>query len=174
MMENIKYKYLPNYTYKDYEMWEGRWELIEGIPYSMTPSPLYRHQFISHRISVNLEQVLENCKKCQALSNLDWRIKNDKDNTVVCPDNVVICKEVKSGFLTEPPEIIFEILSPATAERDKFVKYKIYEQQGVNYYVIVNPENNAAEVYELQNSKYKKIITASNDKVKFNLKDCSF
>lgn len=25
-------KILPHYTYEEYRLWEGRWELIEGIP----------------------------------------------------------------------------------------------------------------------------------------------
>lgn len=29
-------KLLPYYTYKDYCNWEGRWELIEGIPFAMS------------------------------------------------------------------------------------------------------------------------------------------
>ncbi|MEO1923214.1 MAG: Uma2 family endonuclease, partial [Nautiliaceae bacterium] len=27
------------YTVKDYEQWEGDWELIEGRPYAMAPAP---------------------------------------------------------------------------------------------------------------------------------------
>ncbi|SMN00945.1 hypothetical protein SPONN_2055 [uncultured Candidatus Thioglobus sp.] len=25
-------EYLPNYTYDDYAQWQGKWELIEGVP----------------------------------------------------------------------------------------------------------------------------------------------
>ena len=34
---------LPHYVYDDYRQWEGRWELIEGIPYAMTPAPGFEH-----------------------------------------------------------------------------------------------------------------------------------
>jgi len=37
---NVAHKYLPNYTYEDYCQWEGQWELIEGIPYAMSPLPI--------------------------------------------------------------------------------------------------------------------------------------
>jgi hypothetical protein len=39
-------KILPHYTYHDYENWEGRWELIDGIPYAMQPLsiPARRHR----------------------------------------------------------------------------------------------------------------------------------
>ncbi|HJY21679.1 MAG TPA: hypothetical protein VJ279_02270 [Hanamia sp.] len=30
-------KIQPYYTYKDYCAWEGRWELIDGIPFAMSP-----------------------------------------------------------------------------------------------------------------------------------------
>jgi hypothetical protein len=31
-------KILPYYTYEDYVQWEGKWELIDGIPYAMSPA----------------------------------------------------------------------------------------------------------------------------------------
>ena len=37
---------LPDYSYSDYVKWEGRWELISGIPYAMSPSPIFFHQDI--------------------------------------------------------------------------------------------------------------------------------
>ena len=41
---SIAAKYRPHYTYEDYCQWEGRWELIEGMPYAMAPAPLPAHQ----------------------------------------------------------------------------------------------------------------------------------
>ncbi len=29
-------RYRPHYTYNDYCQWEGKWELIEGIPYALS------------------------------------------------------------------------------------------------------------------------------------------
>lgn len=40
------FRILPNYTYADYCNWEGRWEVIDGIPFAMSPSPSIRHQWI--------------------------------------------------------------------------------------------------------------------------------
>ena len=37
---------LEKYTYEDYKQWEGDWELIDGIPQAMAPSPALKHQFI--------------------------------------------------------------------------------------------------------------------------------
>lgn len=40
---NVGHKYLPNYTYEDYCQSEGQWELIEGIPYAMSPLSIPIH-----------------------------------------------------------------------------------------------------------------------------------
>jgi len=32
---SLALKYPPNYTVKDYNKWEGKWELIDGVPYAL-------------------------------------------------------------------------------------------------------------------------------------------
>ena len=44
-------EYIPRYTIEDYRLWEGNWELIEGILFAMTPSPVGKHQKVAVRIS---------------------------------------------------------------------------------------------------------------------------
>jgi hypothetical protein len=44
-------KILPHYTYDDYVHWEGKWELIDGIPYAMSPAPVPKHQVVSNNLS---------------------------------------------------------------------------------------------------------------------------
>lgn len=168
-MKEIKIDYIPRYTYDDYVQWEGKWELIEGIPYAMTPSPVFKHQVVSNNINIQLNKLLENCGKCRALLPLDWKIDTDM---VLQPDNSVICEEVVGDYLTRPPIMIFEILSPATAFKDKNIKYKIYESQGVKYYIMVDIEAKAAEVFELINGSYKKLKDAQRDVIAFDLDNC--
>lgn len=44
------------YTYGDYLKWpdEERWEIIDGVPYDMSPAPSAKHQTISMRLSRNI------------------------------------------------------------------------------------------------------------------------
>ena len=49
-MSALKIEYLPYYTYEDYKHWEGRWELIYGIAYAMSPMPMIKHQNITGKI----------------------------------------------------------------------------------------------------------------------------
>ena len=46
----LRLKQLPHYVHDDYVLWRDRWEIIGGIPFSMTPSPSFRHQRISQKI----------------------------------------------------------------------------------------------------------------------------
>ncbi|MCY7362039.1 MAG: Uma2 family endonuclease [Ignavibacteria bacterium] len=173
-MSKVNLNYLPQYTYEDYENWEGKWELINGIPYAMSPAPGFQHQKISGKIHIQLDKLLKNCKNCQALIPMDWRIPSSKDNTVLQPDNFILCGIPGEKFITKTPVLIFEILSPSTAYKDRHLKYEVYETNGVKYYIIVDIENKSADVFELKNNKYVKTIEAKNDIVNFILEDdCS-
>jgi len=162
--------YMPYYTYEDYIRWEGDWEIIDGIAYAMSPAPMLKHQSISSKIARNLEDIFENCKQCQALLPVEWKVSED---TIVQPDNLVICeKPTNKAYIRKAPKIIFEILSKSTAKKDLHVKYDIYEKEGVNYYIIVDPDDEIAKVYKLYNGSYMKVCDATDEKVEFELKEC--
>jgi len=165
-----KQEYLPHYSTRDYEIWEGAWELIEGVPYAMSPAPTIRHQSISQKIAYQLSALLANCKSCKALLPVDWKINNE---TIVQPDNLVVCEPVKGQYLTKAPKIIFEVLSPSTAKKDTGIKFDLYQQEGVEYYVIVNPEVSVAKVYKLtDDGRLIKKLDAQNDIYTFDIVDC--
>ena len=67
---------------------------------------------------------------------IDWKINEE---TTVQPDNLVVCGELeKKAYLNKTPTLIFEILSKSTAHKDRTTKFKLYEQEGVRHYVIVD------------------------------------
>ena len=162
---------LPRYTYDDYVHWEGRWELINGVAHAMSPSPSITHQSISQHIASQLERALENCQDCHALLPVDWKIDEE---TTVQPANLVVRGELeKKAYLSKTPTLIFEILSESTAHKDRTTKFKLYEQEGVQHYVIVDPKESIAKVYRLQDGRYIKVLDASKDNVEFDLGKCS-
>ena len=165
-------EYAASYTYDDYKQWEGDWELIYGMPYAMAPAPTLEHQTISTKITWQLVESLKECPSCKALLPIDWKISED---TIVQPDNLVIChKPLKNEYLTKAPAIIFEILSKSTANKDLNLKYEIYEKEGVKYYIIVEPKEKIAKVYRLENGRYIKVIDAHSESVVFKLDKCNF
>jgi len=167
---SIAEKYRPHYTYADYCQWEGRWELIEGMPYAMSPAPNMRHQRIASELNALFLIALKNCKKCKVYEPIDWKISED---TVVQPDISIICRPVTNhNFLSFPPELIVEILSVSTAKKDRREKFEIYQQQKVKYYLMVDPGFNKIEVFEYISNGYQPVAVnpASFD---FILEDCT-
>jgi Uma2 family endonuclease len=172
-MRELKKEFLPKYTYEDYKHWEGKWELIHGIPYAMSPAPRIEHQEVSLNIGFQLKNLLKDCRNCKTLLPIDWKIDFEEGDTVLQPDNLVICKNVKGNFITDAPIMIFEITSPSTVLKDRYTKFNIYESQLVKYYIIVDIDLKSADVFELKNNRYIKLIEANNESVKFALdEDC--
>lgn len=152
---SIAEKYRPYYTYDDYCQWEGKWELIEGMPYAMSPLPVPEHQSVSGNIYTELKISLKKgCKKCKAYLPLDWKITDD---TVMQPDVLVVCKKIDKKFLDFPPVLVLEVLSPSTAAKDRGLKFEKYESQQVSYYLIADPQFKKLEVYQLLNNKYEPV-----------------
>ena len=171
-MGTLKREYLPDYTYEDYKNWEGKWELIYGVPYAMSPAPTIKHQAISNKIARFLDESLQDCNSCQALLPIDWKID---EHTIVQPDNLVICHEpTNEAYISRAPELIFEILSKSSALKDINLKYTLYEKEGVKYYVIIDPNDEISKVYYLKDGRYIKYCDAHSEEVAFELGDCIF
>jgi Uma2 family endonuclease len=163
---------LPRYTYADYARWEGRWELIDGVAYAMSPSPSFEHQRLSSKLARLLEEALDECPVCLPILDFDWKID---ESTVVCPDNLVICHEPENQhYLTRAPALIFEILSPSTAAKDEGLKFRLYEVEGVAWYVVVNPVEQVLKLYRLHDGRYIKQADLAHETFEFDLGPCRF
>ncbi|MCX6581141.1 MAG: Uma2 family endonuclease [Candidatus Aminicenantes bacterium] len=163
---------LPEYTYDDYVQWEGRWEVIQGIPYAMTPSPNIIHQKINTNIVWQLKNLLKTCRKCEVLMPVDWPVFDD---TVVQPDALVVChdrSDIGIEKLEVTPVMVFEVLSPSTSRKDRGIKYRLYEQAGVKYYCIVDPETKSSEVYVMKKDKYDRETGFKEGQMQFDLGLC--
>jgi Uma2 family endonuclease len=99
---SLAYKYNPRYTVADYQRWEGDWELIDGIPDSMSPSASGEHQQIGMRLANMIFNQLSQtgCSDCQVFYELDWIVD---EHTVLRPDLLVVCGEPVQNHLTRPP-----------------------------------------------------------------------
>ncbi len=138
------------YTYQDYLSWpdEERCELIGGRVYSMTPAPNTKHQRIALRLGSYLERAFRD-KPCEP-----WMAPTDvilSDCDIVQPDLFVICnpEKVKDRGIEGAPDLVIEILSPATARKDRWEKKKLYEKAGVKEYILIDPDGAYAERYLL-------------------------
>ena len=145
-------RYEPRYTVDDYRQWEGRWELWNGFPVAMTPSPFGRHAKALTDVAAAFKLAVDAARAhhagCQAtvLTEIDWIISTD---TVVQPDLVVVCGGVPERHVETAPAIVVEVLSAGTRHRDQTVKMELYREQGVAWYVLIDPDAGSVELLEL-------------------------
>jgi len=148
------------WTYADYLTWpdDQRWELIDGVAYSMSPAPTTSHQSILRKIAFAINAHLEGKQGELFLAPFDVRFaeqKNVSDNyidTVVQPDILIVCDK---GKLDErgcngPPDFIIEISSPTTGKNDLTRKFDLYQRHAVKEYWIVHPEEQTVMVFKLE------------------------
>jgi Uma2 family endonuclease len=164
-------KILPYYTYEDYCRWEGRWELIEGIPHAMSPAPSPKHQWVSANLMYELKHALKkiSCTKCRVYNFIDVKIKED---TILQPDALVVCGEIKKAFLDFPAALVAEMLSYSTALKDRNVKMAYYADVKAKYYLIIDPEKHSIEIYQLNTAgAYELLNRNSHDSFTFYFDD---
>jgi Uma2 family endonuclease len=152
------------YTYGDYLEWpeNERWEIFNGAAFNMAAAPTRKHQKILGELYRQISNFLVH-KTCDVYSApFDVRFpeadeKEDEIKTVLQPDISIICDQTKldeKGCLGSP-DLIIEIVSPFTLQRDMGEKFFIYEKSGVKEYWIVHPVDRTVMVFKLQpDNKY--------------------
>ena len=152
-MEAAIRKYEKHYTYADYLEWETeeRYELIDGVPYIMSPSPGFTHQKTLGELLMAFSNYLAG-RQCIALAApLDVRLNADaEDDTVVQPDMLVVCdrSKIDKGGIKGAPDLVVEILSPSSRAYDSYLKLNKYLKAGVRECWIVDPAESIIRVYQ--------------------------
>ena len=149
------------YTIEEWKTWEGRWELINGVAYDMTPAPNLEHQRVSMGLSVAIFKALEEEKDkhgrdCTVLAApIDLYLPGEQ--SVYQPDLVIVCgqdKLVPHG-IEGAPDLVVEILSPSTSGKDLIRKRWAYEAGGIPEYLIIDPVERVGLLLRLEGGRYE-------------------
>lgn len=129
----------------------NRYEVIAGELY-MTPSPRPVHQRVAFRLGHLIESFLEK----HQLGG--WVVTSPVDvllaeGDYLEPDLVFVRRERK-GIVTDrgveaAPDLVVEVVSASTAERDRGIKRERYAWFGVPEYWVVDLEARHIEVYRM-------------------------
>lgn len=144
-----------HYTSEDY--WnlpeEERAELINGKFYDMAPPSRIHQKLVSKLTALFNQYIADHHGSCEVYPapfavNLD---ADDKD--WVEPDVSVICdpNKLTDRGCSGAPDLIFEIVSPASRKMDYSLKNMIYSQASVREYWIVDPAKEKVVVYCYEN-----------------------
>jgi Uma2 family endonuclease len=150
------------FTYADYKSLtasnDQRYELIEGELY-LAPAPTTIHQSTVQNLVFLLLQHVRKHRCGRVLhAPVDVVLGEGNSRSVVQPDILFVTRErssiVEEAEITGAPDLIVEVLSPSTADRDLNMKKTLYARNGVREYWIVDPEHEQIDVHALVEDGY--------------------
>jgi Uma2 family endonuclease len=150
-------------TYEDYVLLpndRNRHEILEG-ELTVTPAPSTKHQTASGNLFVLLAHHI----KQRDLGKLFHApIDLILESTSVLQPDLLFVSKARQNIITEravegAPDLVIEILSPATSRTDRTTKAQIYSRHRVPAYWIVDPEQEVIEIYLLEADGYRLAAT---------------
>lgn len=143
-------------TYENYAVLPdemGRFELLDGELWAMSPAPAITHQMVSKE----LEKALTACEQDYFVFHAPVDIILSA-YSVLQPDILLLHKskshQLSNRGVEGPPDLVVEILSPSSAWRDRGKKMNLYAHYGVSEYWIVDSKNEWLEQYFLEQSRF--------------------
>jgi len=122
------------FTYQDYLLLpeERRYEILDGDLF-MTPAPTPYHQIVAGNLYSSLREHVYKGRLGQVIMAPCDVLLSETD--VVQPDILFVSKKrasiIEEKYISAAPDLVVEVLSPATAERDRTLKMKTYARFGV-------------------------------------------
>lgn len=145
----------PNFTYAQYQQLpdDQRFEVLEGA-LVMTPGPDREHQVILLDLGALLRAFTRKAGLGMVfVAPFDVVLS---EQTVVQPDLLYVSQGrhaiVERRGVFGAPDLVVEILSPSTAQRDLETKRALYGKYGVREYWIIDPVARSVDVLTQQGS----------------------
>lgn len=153
------------FTYEDYKslpyVERQRFELLEGELIPMAPSPGFAHQSVSLELVTRLHIFVQERGLGTVLeAPFDVVLGEPGEEQVVQPDILLVTKErrhiIHDDEIRGAPDLVVEVLSPSTVEKDRVFKRRLYAKYGVREYWIADPDTKTIEVLTLGERGYER------------------
>src|SRR5271165_7534006 len=145
--------------------WEERQELryeFDGVePFAMTGGSL-RHAAIQRNLAMAIGSRLRG-KPCQFFGS-DLKIQAAESSSRY-PDGMVLCSDMDPSLkIVRNPVVIFEVLSPSTADNDRIVKAREYQATpSVKRYVMLEQARVGATVHIRAQDGWSVLVLKDDD-----------
>ncbi|MBI5292999.1 MAG: Uma2 family endonuclease [Chloroflexi bacterium] len=149
-------------TYAEYRAMPDdgkRYELVDGVLREMAdmPAPTLAHQLVSRGLFRKLDGYVAERKLGQMLyAPVDVYLADDLSYQ---PDILFVANESRAKLTNDevigPPDLVVEIVSPASRNIDRKEKAANYANHGVREYWLVYPDAWIIEVLELKEGKFQ-------------------
>jgi len=130
------------------------YELANGVVV-MSPSPSPPHQRIVRELLLQIAAYLDTHALGEVLPDIDVKLRDD---LVYRPDIVFLNQEKAARVgerVTEPPDLVVEIISPSSRSYDSKTKRADYEAAGVAEYWLIDPERKSMTFLVLEGGAYR-------------------
>jgi len=140
------------YTIEDREAFpeDFRCELIDGVIYNLS-APSNKHELLADALYDSLKfYVKQKQGKCKVSRGIfDIQLFFNDEKTILQPDLLIVCDASKfSGTrVVGAPDLVVEILSPSTREKDCGIKLQKYMQAGIRECWLIDLEKKRGCVY---------------------------
>lgn len=137
----------------------NRYELASGR-IIMTPPAAWEHAEIEAKVIRILGELVSNHRLGRMFgSSAGYQLPSgdtlEPDASFISRQRWAKGPQPRRGqFLKIVPSLVVEILSPATARRDRIDKKKVYETNGVDEYWLVDPRRKEITIFHLIAGKY--------------------
>ncbi|MFN4256217.1 MAG: Uma2 family endonuclease [Saprospiraceae bacterium] len=155
---------VKKYTYAEFRSLEfpdndlSNYELLDGEIVQKS-SPSLQHQRISGNIYFQIRLYLTQNPIGEVFSApLDVVLE---DRTAPQPDVFFVSKErdfildEREGVVIGTPDLIVEIISPSSVQRDRYQKKELYERFAVREFWLVDPQNRSIEIFKLAQNQFQ-------------------
>lgn len=149
----------PVFTLADFDaLPEGppNYEFDGGNLFAM-PRPHPRHQRIIMRLGAVLDEIVSRAALGSIWPEIDVQLSRRR---VYVPDLVFLLQEhlerysAERGRIIGAPDLVVEIVSPASGGRDRVVKFNAYREAGVPWYWLIDSQLLTVEEYRLMPEGY--------------------
>lgn len=126
----------------------NRYEVVHG-ELLVTPSPRLWHEEVGARLMETIREYLRREPVGLAIgsrSDLSWGLRD----VLVSPDLFVVpLAEARTldWLALRNVMLVAEVLSPSSLRADRFTKRRLYQEQGVPLYWVINPDEHVVEVW---------------------------
>ncbi len=147
-------------SYEQFLQWldEDTWaEWVDGEVELMSPVSL-EHGSV-HVFLITLLRFFASARALGTVYAEPFQMKTGSDLPGRSPDILFVRREnqhrLRPNFLDGPADLVVEIISPDSEQRDRVVKFAEYERGGVREYWLIDPHRRRAEFYMLEEGVYR-------------------
>lgn len=156
----------PRMTYEEFLEWADEDTLAEWVDgrVSMNSPVGRRHQHIVNFLVKVLSEFTQVHASGEVLNGL-FQMKLARSGRE--PDVLFVAKahldRLKSTYLDGLADVVIEIVSPESAERDRGDKFDEYREAGIPEYWLIDPQLEQADFYQLDNAGRYQAATLGSD-----------